>query len=185
MEIAMSAVHERHDVLPATADQTTGLRPFARYTFAVLRFLLAFQFLWAFFDKTFGLGRATPAENAWLEGGSPTTGYLSNVGGPFADLFSAMAGNAVFDWLFMLGLLGIGTALALGIGMRIAAVSGALLLVLMWMASLPLDNNPLVDDHLINAVVLVALAAVSAGSTWGLGRWWASLPVVKSNPILL
>jgi thiosulfate dehydrogenase [quinone] large subunit len=184
MEIDMSAVNERREVLPAPPQVQTGLRPFARYTFAVLRLLVAFQFLWAFFDKAFGLGRATPAENAWISGGSPTTGFLSHVEGPFSGFFGAMAGNVFFDWLFMLGLLGIGAALALGIGMRIAAVSGALLLVLMWMASLPLENNPFVDDHIISAVVLVALAAVSAGDTWGLGRWWASLPVVQSYPIL-
>lgn len=180
----MSAVNERHEVLSAPTEPQLALRPFARYTFAVLRLLLAFEFLWAFFDKTFGLGKATPAENAWINGGSPTTGFLSHVEGPFSGFFSGMAGNAFFDWLFMIGLLAIGTALALGIGTRIAAASGALLLVLMWMASLPLDNNPFVDDHIINAVVLVALAAVAAGDTWGLGRWWANLPVVQSYPIL-
>ena len=51
----------------------------------------------------------------------------------------------------MLGLLGIGVALILGIGMRVAAVAGALLLVLMWTAVLPPENNPFMDDHLIYA----------------------------------
>lgn len=40
-------------------------------------------------------------------------------------------------------------ALTLGIGMRIAALSGAVLLTL--------ENKPFMDDHIINAVVLVAL----------------------------
>lgn len=35
--------------------------------------------LWAFLDKTFGLGYATPAANAWVDGGSPTKGFLGNV----------------------------------------------------------------------------------------------------------
>ena len=40
---------------------------------AVLRILLGFTFLWAFLDKTFGLGHATPAAKAWVGGGSLTT----------------------------------------------------------------------------------------------------------------
>ena len=51
----------------------------------------------------------------------------------------------------MLGLLGIGVALILGIGMRFAAVAGAALYLMMYAASLPLENNPVVDDHLLGA----------------------------------
>jgi thiosulfate dehydrogenase [quinone] large subunit len=51
----------------------------------------------------------------------------------------------------MTGLLGIGAALTFGIGMRIAAGTGALLYLLMWSASLPLANNPVIDDHLLGA----------------------------------
>ena len=45
---------------------------------AITRISLGWVFLWAFLDKAFGLGRATPAENAWLDGGSPTNGFLAN-----------------------------------------------------------------------------------------------------------
>ena len=38
-----------------------------------------------------------------------------------------MAGAVWADWLFMIGHFAIGTALVLGVGMRIAAASGALL----------------------------------------------------------
>ena len=96
-----------------------------------------------------------------------------------------MAGAAWADWLFMIGLLAIGVALVLGIGMRIAAVSGALLLTFMWMASLPLDNNPFMDDHLVYAIVLIGLAAFHAGDTLGLGRLWARTDLVRRNPVLL
>lgn len=161
-----------------------GLSPVAAYTFAALRLMLAFQFLWAFGDKLFGWGLSTPAERAWINGGSPTEGYLSNVEGPFAGFFGSMAGYGIFDVLFMLGLLGIGLALALGIGMRIAAVSGALLLVMMWMAALPIVTNPFLDDHLVSAVLLIALAAASAGDTLGLGRRWAATDLVQRYPIL-
>ncbi|HEX2362833.1 MAG TPA: hypothetical protein VHI11_12235, partial [Jiangellaceae bacterium] len=142
-------------------------------------------FLWAFLDKTFGLGRATPAENAWIDGGSPTNGFLANAPtGPFEDFYKDLAGAAWADWLFMIGLLAIGVALILGIGMRIAAIAGALLLVLMWTAVLPPENNPFMDDHLIYAMVLIGLAAVNAGDIWGLGKQWATTGLVRRYPIL-
>ena len=84
----------------------------------------------------------------------------------------------------MIGLLAIGVALILGVGMRIAAIAGALLLVLMWTAVLPPENNPFMDDHLIYAMVLIGLAAVNAGDTWGLGKQWATTGLVRSYPIL-
>ena len=65
--------------------------------------------------------------------------------------------------------------------MRIAAGSGALLLVMMWTAVLPPANNLFMDDHLIYAMVLVALAALGAGATLGLGRRWEQLPIVQKH----
>src|ERR1044072_1320309 len=47
------------------------------YSFASLRLLTGFAFLWAFLDKTFGLGYATPSGKGWIDGGSPTKGFLS------------------------------------------------------------------------------------------------------------
>jgi thiosulfate dehydrogenase [quinone] large subunit len=90
-----------------------------------------------------------------------------------------MAGQAWADWLFMAGLAGIGVALVAGVAMRIAAASGAVMMVLMWMASLPLETNPVLDDHIIYALVLIGLAAARAGDTFGLGRAWAALPLVR------
>src|SRR6266498_3673838 len=79
---------------------------------AVLRVGTGLVFLWAFFDKTFGWGYATPSARAWINGGSPTKGFLSNVDvGPFADTFRSWAGATWADWLFMAGLLGVGVAL--------------------------------------------------------------------------
>jgi thiosulfate dehydrogenase [quinone] large subunit len=81
----------------------------------------------------------------------------------------------------MLGLLGIGVALMAGVAMRIAAGSGALLLVLMWTAVLPPENNLFMDDHLVYAMILVLLAAIGAGRTLGLGNTWEQLPMVRDN----
>jgi thiosulfate dehydrogenase (quinone) large subunit len=162
-----------------------GKRPVAPVVWAVTRITLGFVFLWAFFDKTFGLGYATPAERAWIDGGSPTVGFLGGVEGPLQGFFTSMAGAAWADWLFMLGLLGIGAALVLGVATRIAAAAGALLLVLMWMAVLPLENNPIVDDHIVYAMVLVGLATAGAGDTLGLGKAWKRLPLVRRFRILV
>ena len=116
---------------------TTGAAKFL----AVFRVVLKFEFLWAFLDKTFGFGYATPAERAWINGGSPTKGFLSRVAvGPFESTFHAWAGAGWADWLFMIGLLAIGVALIVGVGLRIAAVSGSLMMLLMWAAEWPLDK---------------------------------------------
>ena len=162
------------------APETRAGRAF-RYVAAALRLSLGWVFLWAFVDKLFGLGFATPAKNAWIDGGSPTKGFLSNATGPFEGFYRGIAGDAWADWLFMIGLAGIGLALVLGIGMRIAAAAGALLLVLMWTAVLPLENNPFMDDHLVYALVLVGLALVGAGHTVGLGSRWERLAVVDRH----
>ena len=164
---------------------------------AIFRVVLGFEFLWAFLDKTFGLGYATPAARAWINGGSPTKGFLSNVAvGPFESTFHAWAGTAWADWLFMAGLLGIGLALIFGVGLRIAAVSGTAMMLLMWAAEWPLakftsagdlsmSTNPIVDYHIIYALALIALAVTYAGHTWGLGRLWARLPFVQRNRWLI
>ena len=157
----------------------------ARYFMAITRIALGWVFLWAFLDKTFGLTFATERGDAWINGGSPTFGYLTfaTEASPFHGLFTSITGP-VADWAFMIGLLGIGLALMLGIGMRIAAGAGALMLVLMWVAALPLANNPFMDDHLVYALVLGALAVFGAGRTWGIGRIWEKLPIVQRFPIL-
>jgi thiosulfate dehydrogenase [quinone] large subunit len=157
----------------------------ARYVWAGLRIALGWIFLWAFLDKVFGWTFATESENAWVNGGSPTEGFLTfGTTGPFAGFYQDLAGTALADVLFMVGLAGIGVALLAGIGTRIAAASGALLMVLMWSAALPPENNPFMDDHLIYAGLLVGLALVHAGDTLGLGKYWARLPLVSRQPWL-
>ncbi|MEV0147182.1 MULTISPECIES: hypothetical protein [unclassified Nonomuraea] len=151
------------------------------YVWAAARISIGWVFLWAFLDKTFGWGFATPAVKAWTAGGSPTTGFLKGAGeNALGGLFSALAGQAWVDWLFMTGLLGIGLALVLGAGTRIAAVAGGLMLALMWAAELPLTTNPFMDEHIVYAIVLAGLALTGAGATLGLG----ALPLVRRHPIL-
>ncbi|MEU6430738.1 hypothetical protein ABZ860_32990 [Microbispora sp. NPDC046973] len=108
----------------------------ARYAWAAARVAVGWVFLWAFLDKLFGWGFATSAAKAWINGGSPTTGFLEGTAGhAFGGLFTTLAGRPWVDWLLMTGLAGIGTALLLGVGMRIAAGAGGLLLLMMWAAT--------------------------------------------------
>jgi thiosulfate dehydrogenase [quinone] large subunit len=178
------ALHAPTRPAPLTGGHTDTRRP-VDYVWALTRISIGFVFAWAFVDKAFGLGHDTASAKAWIHGGSPTTGFLSHSTGPFSGAFTAMAGNTVIDWLFMLALLGLGVALLLGIGMRIAAVAGSLLLVGMWAAALPPANNVFMDDHLIYALVLVGLALVGAGATLGLGSRWSRTPLVTRNPWLV
>ncbi|WP_411700943.1 DoxX family protein [Conyzicola sp.] len=162
-----------------------------RRSLAVLRLATGFIFLWAFIDKTFGLGFSTPAERAWINGGTPAQGFLNSesVTGPLQPFFTAIATPAV-DVLFMLGMLAVGLAVMLGVGLRISAVAGSLIMVFMYLAEWPFaanlaSTNPLVDYHIIYALVLITLAFLSAGDTWGLGRTWKSIDFVRANSWLV
>ena len=166
------------------------------YFLAMARIALGLTFLWAFFDKLMGLGFATCrnpktsevvmyCEKAWVNGGSPTSGFLQNaVKGPFADFYQSLAGNAFIDGLFMAGLFLIGFALVAGIGMRIATISGVVLMMMMWSASLFPSNNPILDEHIIYSIILLALLASNKQQVWGLRNWWVAQPAAKQFPIL-
>lgn len=151
----------------------------AQWALGSTRIVFSFIFLWAFFDKLFGLGFSTAPEKSWLVGNSPTFGFLSNSKSPLVSFFQSIAGSPVVDWLFMLGLLGIGLALLLGIGMRVAVYSGGLLMILMWLASLPLKTNPVIDDHIIYLLLFCILHCYDAGKYVGFGNWWATTHLVK------
>ncbi|WP_435881245.1 hypothetical protein [Streptosporangium subroseum] len=155
------------------------------YVWAIARISLGWTFLWAFLDKVFGWGFSTPADRAWIAGGSPTTGFLKGTGeNALGGFFGGLAGQAWVDGLFMIGLLGIGVALILGAGVRLAAITGGLLLVLMWAAGLPLETNPFLDEHIVYAVVLAGLALSGAGDVWGIGARWGRTSLVRRLPIL-
>jgi thiosulfate dehydrogenase [quinone] large subunit len=187
-----TAAHLEHVEAPGSMLTKTAAK-----ALAVLRISIGFVFLWAFLDKTFGFGYATPSARAWINGGSPTKGFLSSVDiGPFQGAFNSIAGTTWANWMFMLGLLGIGLALIAGIGMRIAAGAATFMMAMMWFAEFPLaqhtsageasgSTNPITDYHFVYAVATIALALTYAGHTWGLGRWWAKLPFVQRHRWLI
>lgn len=136
--------------------------------YKALRYVMSFIFLWAFVDKTFGLSYATTADKAWIAGGSPTSGFLLHgTSGPFAEFFQGLAGLAVVDWLFMLGLLGIGLGLLMTRYIKWSAVAGIIMMLLMYLAAFPPENNPIVDDHIIYILVFAVLAIEGKRSRTG------------------
>jgi thiosulfate dehydrogenase [quinone] large subunit len=171
-----------------------------RYALGSLRIVIGLTFLWAFFDKLlalgFSTGRLVDAEtgvetvdrfgpDAWINGGSPTYGFLAfGANGPFDSFYHSIAGEGWANWLFMLGLLAIGGSLLLGIFTRLAAMAGVLMYLLMWSVVLPPENNPILDDHIIGALALIVLATYSAGRYLGLGRWWEQTALVQKYPTL-
>ena len=169
---------------PAPATDLHVVRSRAgRRVLSVLRIVVGWTFLWAFLDKTFALGFNTQAGNGWIEGGSPTTGYLMGASdGWFGPMWAALAGTAVADWLFMLGLLGLGVAALLGIGLRVAAVAGVALAVFMYASQLPLTGatNPVTTAHWYYALLFVLFPLVDAGRTWGLAGLWERTGLVRA-----
>jgi thiosulfate dehydrogenase [quinone] large subunit len=157
-----------------------------------LRLALGFEFLWAFLDKLFGLGYSTSSSHAWIHGGSPTHGFLAGANvGPFQGVFRWIAGVPGIDWLFMIGLLGIGLAFILGVAIRPAAISGALMLAFMWLAVwVPAttaggqpsgSTNPIVDEHIVGIFGFILVGALATWGAGALGRKWSELRIVKDH----
>lgn len=147
----------------------------------VLRISMGWIFLWSFFDKLFGLGFATSPDKAWIAGSSPTYGFLAlATKGPFSDFFRALAGNPLVDWLFMLGLLFIGLALIFGVGINIASISGIIMLLLMWLAALPPQYNPMLDEHIIYSLILILFIKIKEVESFSIANTkWVRQIVVK------
>ncbi|MEX0668753.1 MAG: hypothetical protein WD061_03395 [Candidatus Saccharimonadales bacterium] len=161
---------------------------------ALMRIGIGAIFTWAFVDKLWGLGFATCRSDgvvdvmcgqAWANGGSPTTGFLQfGTSGPFESFYTSLAGNPFIDWAFMLGLLLVGVALILGMGIKLAVTGGSLLLLMMWSAVLPPEHNPVISEHLIYILGLLIILVSNRHQVLGLGRWWESRPIVRRYGLL-
>lgn len=193
----MAVIHHRHpEGVESVATESTRTPGF-RQALAALRIAFGVTFLWAFLDKTFALGFGTGYDQegvldrfgpaAWINGGSPTEGFLTfavTEDNPFADLFHGLAGQAWVDWVFMLGLLGVGVTLLTGVAMRLGTAAGALMYAFMYAAVLPLETNPVVDVHLLGVITMAVLLLGHAGTTWGLGGTWRRTHLVERYPVL-
>jgi thiosulfate dehydrogenase [quinone] large subunit len=182
--------------------------PGLQRVFGILRMLLGFTFLWAFLDKAFALGFSTGrvlddagntvkivfnGDTAWIHGASPTAGVLGfGLKGPFADTIQSVTGytmtatgptvNAWVDWVFMASMLLIGLGLMLGVMTRLAAYGGIAWLAVFYLATaIWPEHNPFVDEHVIDAFVLLAIVFANAGRYWGLGKIWQRVSWVQDR----
>lgn len=92
----------------------------------------------------------------------------------------------IVNFLNAWGLTAIGVALLLGVGVRLASVFGAALMMLYY---LPILEFPyvgqyafLIDEHVIYALVFVLLFVFRAGRFWGLETWCSNLPICAHYP---
>jgi len=180
----------------ATVDTVTPSHPAAAgYALGALRIIVGWTFLWAFFDKLFALGFSTGRDEtgavdrfgdaAWINGGSPTEGFLAfGADGPFDSFYHSIAGDAWTNWAFMLGLLAIGVSLTLGIFERLGTFGGVVMYLMMWTVVLPPENNPITDDHILGAAAVLVLGLLGASRYLGLGTWWKDQEIVHRFPVL-
>jgi thiosulfate dehydrogenase [quinone] large subunit len=173
---------------------------------SLARIGIGFVFFWAFIDKLFALGFATGRDKetgavdyfgdaAWINGGHITEGYLKSAAGEFGgepagvygELFKGWGDFSIgafrpLDWLFMLGLAGVGIALMAGIGTKLGAWSAVGLLALMYIAHFDNSNNPVLDDHVVYSFAAVGIVYTELKyQAIGLGGWWRKLPIVQKN----
>ncbi|TGG89968.1 DoxX family protein [Natronospirillum operosum] len=87
---------------------------------------------------------------------------------PFINLI-----NVVVPWAHLL----IGLAMILGIGMRVSAVGGGLLMFLYYIPRFEFPDV-IVEYHLVYTAIIIYLAAVRAGQIYGIESW-----VLEKSPL--
>lgn len=116
-------------------------------------------------------------------------GYLNNAK-TFTSFFQWFASpdilpitNFINEW----GLTLLGVSLILGIGVRLSSVPGAVLMLLYYFSTAEFpyaEHGFLVDKHIIFATLLLFLAAIHAGRSYGLEAWCSNLPICHKFPKL-
>lgn len=155
------------------------------FTFGILRVLLGSMLLWAFLDKMFGLGYSTPHGMGFIDGHSPTIGFLTMASnGTFGWLFEPMIGiSGLIDVVILLAMSALGIGLILGIGRNLCCTSGMLMFFMFYLAVQPLSTNPLIDEHIVYIIILFGVLFTDSCGQLGLGNWWKGTSLVKRFPI--
>ena len=201
--MAATMITEPH-VMPEVEKETRQSRALGT-TLGVARLLLGFEFLWAFVDKTFGFGFGTKSADAWIHGGTPASGVMFSLTGPFTNFYQTITGghavtgftpqgapmgfvpvHAWVDWVYMAAMLLIGVGLLTGVMTRIAAAGGIAWMTIFYTATFFATPryNPFFDVHVLAVVVLVAIIIANAGRFVGLGKIWQRYDAVKRHPVL-
>ncbi|MBI2484526.1 DoxX family protein [Candidatus Uhrbacteria bacterium] len=90
--------------------------------------------------------------------------------------------NFINEW----GLTLLGISLIFGMFVRLSSILGAALMLLYYFPVLEFPmiapHSYIVDDHIINALVLIFFAAYKAGRVWGFDAWCVRLPLCARYP---
>jgi thiosulfate dehydrogenase [quinone] large subunit len=110
----------------------------------------------------------------------------------FHDIYGPLATSSLMpliDFCVKWGHLLIGLSLVSGLMVRVSGVFGIMLMLVYWSAHLdfPYVSSPLnfiLDEHIVDAAVIVYLIAVRAGHVFGLDGYVEKLPAIEKNPFL-
>jgi len=128
-------------------------------------FLLRVSLGWLFFYA--GITKVLDA--SWT-----SAGYLTGAK-TFAEFYQFLASPGIIpfiDFVNQWGLTLLGISLLLGVGVRLSAPLGALLMLLYYFPVLEFPyvgtHSYLVDEHIVYIAALLVLASARAGHMWGL-----------------
>lgn len=117
-------------------------------------------------------------------------GYLRSAK-TFSEFYLFLASPGILpitNFLNAWGLTLLGTALLIGVFVRLSSWLGALLMLLYYF---PVLNFPfvgehgfLVDEHIVYIFALLLLGSLKAGRYWGLENWCSNLPICSKYPRL-
>lgn len=146
------------------------------YSLLFLRVTLGLLFLYAGLTKVL--------DPSWS-----AVGYLRNAQSfqQFFQWFAQPDILPVTNFLNEWGLTLIGITLTLGVFVRLASLSAALLMLLYYLPlgfPYPNEHSFIVDEHIIYLAALILLATFRAGRFLGLERWCVSLPLCARFPRL-
>lgn len=159
------------------------------YSMVGLRLLLAWVFLQAGLSKLAEEGWTNPG--AWTAEGFLVHGVSD--ANPFAPVMEFFAGYLwLIDPLVLWTQILIGLALLFGVFFRLAALGGALQMLLFWIAAFegglaagfPIAHGFVVDYTLVYAILLFGLGAWGAGRVLGLDAKIEATELVENNPWL-
>jgi len=157
---------------------------------AVVRVAVGTIFLTAGLEKALG---AEPFSAAGFlkfgTTGTPLFGTAAEnvVYNPFHDFWMGLAGNAtllpIINWLVVFGEIAIGAALILGLFTRFAAIAGALMMGLFYIASWDFAHR-LVHQQFLYWILAAFVAYAKAGEAYGFDAIIDKTETVKAPPSL-
>ena len=157
-----------------------------RYIVLFLRFFLAASFLFAALDKLIGLGYPNPWMHGYIFGGDPVGSFLTYGLGPWLGfLFKPLLGiSGILNVVIIGAMLLLGTSLLLGIGTRLSAVLGSLMMFMFLLASVPVSDEFIFDYRIVYILVLPLLYLLGAYGEYSLKDRWEATALVRRFPLL-